>query len=94
MGLLLSVVMQGSRKSAGLTASCGAPGFERQDHGDTDLQQALRPGSSSALPQVAAVMFGHMHHRLNRRTGSGLRNMAHLDPDTGARSLCRTHEQQ
>ena len=80
--------MQGAWKPARLTAICGGTGFERQDHGDKDLQQALRPASSSALPQVAAVLFGHMHHRLNRRTGGGLRNMALLDPDTGAGCLC------
>ena len=59
-------------------------GFDRQDHGDRDLQQALLPGGSSAVCRVAAVLFGHMHHRLNRRTGGGLRNMAHIDAGTGA----------
>lgn len=63
-----------------LTLPTACAGVQQEDFGDWDLREAL--ADTSTRQRVCAVVFGHMHHRLNKVAGGGLRNMAALDPTT------------
>lgn len=59
---------------------CGVDWTEPEaDFGDPDLAEALDMMAAQGV-RVPLVLFGHMHSQLK---GSGLRNMAEVDPDSG-----------
>eukprot|EP00891_Asterochloris_glomerata_P001067 jgi/Astpho2/1067/gw1.00017.19.1_t len=55
----------------------------RGDHGDQDVEDALKEAAAGQGGPVALHCFGHMHNNLNFRLGAGHRNMVAIDGATG-----------
>ncbi len=53
------------------------------DHGDQDVEDALKEAAAGQGGPVALHCFGHMHNNLNFRLGAGHRNMVAIDGATG-----------